>query len=80
MQQAIVESSKQVGDAGKILLEFMRIDAANHPEPYSAHELIRGASQGRNVGAFQAALQSLLSTGELEQVTGWKVRLRATPD
>ena len=76
MQQAMVQSSREVAEAVGQLMAYLNEDAANNPEPYRPHDLIMRVSDGRNVGAFLAAFQSLLSTGEIEQTPGWKVRLR----
>jgi hypothetical protein len=46
---------------------------------FDPQELIRIASNGLNVGAFQAAMQSLLATGTLEQAENWTVRMRTEP-
>ncbi len=76
--QPMVESSRQVYEAVTQLVDFLERDATTNPEPYRPQELVQRVSGGLNVGAYLAAMQSLLSTGELEQTDGWKVRLRRT--
>jgi hypothetical protein len=71
---AMTESGRQVAEAVQRITET--IIAEDPAQTYDPRELVLKASQGRNIGAYQAAMQSLLASGRLEQAENWTVRLR----
>jgi hypothetical protein len=71
---AMTESGRQVAEAVERITTIMAREGAGRM--YDPRELIRLASHGKNIGAYQAAMQSLLASGRLEQTENWTVRLR----
>ena len=69
----MTESGRQVAEAVEQIKAT--IDKEGPSRLFDPHDLIRTASQGRNIGAYQAAMQSLLAAGTLEQAENWTVRL-----
>jgi hypothetical protein len=70
----MTESGRQVSEAVVRITATIAREGAG--QTYDPRDLIRMASEGKNIGAYQAAMQSLLASGRLEQAENWTVRLR----
>jgi hypothetical protein len=70
----MTESGRQVAEAVTRITDTIAREGDGRT--YDPRELIRAASDGKNIGAYQAAMQSLLASGQLEQAENWTVRLR----